>query len=219
MAREIRFICFTADFLAGSNLDESVSVILAAVRTGDQESVRQLFQRFFGHVAGMARERMSPGVRRVHDEEDVALSVMDSFFGGVAAGKFASLTNRNELIRLLLVITTRKAADYANREHALKRGGGAVRGESVFRNIGSDVSGGGLQNQPARVLTPEEDAATTDVVHRLLEALESDQLRAIAVMKMDGYSDVEIATEMNCTRSTINRKLQLIRGVWEREIE
>ncbi|HBE67894.1 MAG TPA: hypothetical protein DDW52_07070, partial [Planctomycetaceae bacterium] len=46
-------------------MDESVSVILAAVKAGDQESVRQLFQRFFGQVAGMARERMSAGVRRV----------------------------------------------------------------------------------------------------------------------------------------------------------
>lgn len=201
-------------------MDESVSVILAAVKAGDQESVRQLFQRFFGQVAGMARERMSAGVRRVHDEEDIALSVMDSFFGGVAAGQFASLTNRNELIRLLLVITTRKAADYANREHAAKRGGGAVRGESVFRKLGSDASAaGGLQNQPGRVLTPEENAATTDVVQRLLEALDNDQLRAIAVMKMDGYSDVEISEQMNCTRSTVNRKLQLIRGVWERELE
>ena len=57
----------------------------------------------------------------------MALSAFDVFHRGVQSGKFAEVGNRDELWRLLVVITARKARDRAKAELALKRGGPASR--------------------------------------------------------------------------------------------
>jgi DNA-directed RNA polymerase specialized sigma24 family protein len=40
-------------------------------------------------------------------------------------------------------------------------------------------------------------------------------LRAVAVWKMEGYSNEEIATKMNRAVGTVERKLKLIRETWQ----
>ena len=50
------------------------------------------------------------------DEEDVALSAFDSFCRGAQRGRFPQLDDRDNLWRLLVVITSRKAVDLAQHE-------------------------------------------------------------------------------------------------------
>jgi len=52
---------------------------------------------------------------------------------------------------------------------------------------------------------------------RLLENLGDDRLRSLALMKMEGFTNSEIADNLGCSRNTIERKLRLIRGLWSRE--
>jgi DNA-directed RNA polymerase specialized sigma24 family protein len=56
----------------------------------------------------------------------------------------------------------------------------------------------------------------------LLELLDDPQLedlklRLVALMKMQGYTNVEIAAKLGCALRSVERKLRLIRTQWERE--
>jgi hypothetical protein len=53
-----------------------------------------------------------------------------------------------------------------------------------------------------------------DECRLLLDGLRDDSLRQIALMRMEGYGNDEIAARLDCGRRTISRKLDLIRRCW-----
>jgi hypothetical protein len=63
--------------------------------------------------------------------------------------------------------------------------------------------------------TPEEAAAVAEETERRLAQLPAD-LRRIALWKLEGYTNAEIAArpEMRCAERTVERKLRLIRETW-----
>jgi len=50
---------------------------------------------------------------------------------------------------------------------------------------------------------------------RLLEMLGDDQLRSVALWKMEGYTNEEIAGKLGCAVATVERRLRLIRRIWQ----
>ncbi len=53
----------------------------------------------------------------------------------------------------------------------------------------------------------------------MLDALNDDVLRSIAVAKMEGRTNAEIAGRLEISLPTIERKLQRIRRIWQKEKE
>ena len=47
------------------------------------------------------------------------------------------------------------------------------------------------------------------------KTLEDDGLRQIAVWKMEGYENDEIARRLGCGVRTVERKLGVIRAIWQ----
>jgi DNA-directed RNA polymerase specialized sigma24 family protein len=62
--------------------------------------------------------------------------------------------------------------------------------------------------------TPPLAAQVAEEFERLLAKLPSDEVRKLAVWKMEGHTNDEIADRLNCAPQTIERRLQLIRSVW-----
>jgi DNA-directed RNA polymerase specialized sigma24 family protein len=93
-----------------------------------------------------------------------------------------------------------------------KRGGARVQRAADWALNGSarDV----LNSLAARGPTPEEAAILAEECGRLL-ALLDDDLRRVALWKMEGFSNAEIATRLGRSESTVERKLKLIRTCWE----
>jgi DNA-directed RNA polymerase specialized sigma24 family protein len=52
----------------------------------------------------------------------------------------------------------------------------------------------------------------------LLGQLGDDELRAIAVWKMEGLTNQGIATRLGCALPTVERRLRLIRKTWSAEV-
>jgi DNA-directed RNA polymerase specialized sigma24 family protein len=121
------------------------------------------------------------------------------------------LTNRDSLWRLLVVITSRKVVDQARHAGRQKRGG---------RPAGRDASEeGALDAVPIEMLisqspTPEFRALMLEECQILLDQLDADDLRSIALWKMEGYTNEEIAARLGCVLRTVERKLELIRRTW-----
>ena len=77
-------------------------------------------------MVGLARLKLGDSPRGVADEEDVALSAFDSFCQGVEQGQFSRLQDRDDLWRILVAITARKAVNLIQHEGRQKRGGDQV---------------------------------------------------------------------------------------------
>ena len=113
--------------------ENSVTQWVNDLKAGDRgEAARLLWQRYFERLARLAQGRLRTAGRGPADGEDVALSAFDSFFQGVAAGRFPDLGNRDDLWRLLVTITARKAHNQRRNEGRQKRGGGRVVGEAPW---------------------------------------------------------------------------------------
>jgi DNA-directed RNA polymerase specialized sigma24 family protein len=197
---------------------ESVTEWLDRLKHGDHEVTGRLWDRYFTQLVRLARARLRGGRRRVADEEDVALSALDSFCRGAARGRFPELEDRHGLWPLLVAITARKAGKLLRYERAAKRGGGKVRGGSALGGPGEageadDGWGQVLGTEP----TPEFAAQVAEQVDVLLDRLGDPSLRIVARRKMEGHTNEEIKTELGCALATVERKLALIRRAWEGE--
>jgi DNA-directed RNA polymerase specialized sigma24 family protein len=146
----------------------------------------------------------------------VALSAFDSFCRGAARGRYPRLTDRDGLWRLLVVITARKAQDLVERQRRLKRGGGRVRGESALL-CSAGPEDGGIERVVGAEPTPEFAAQIAEECRRLLDRLGDDELRSVAVWKMEGDTNQEIAVRLGCAPATGERRLRLVRKLWQAE--
>jgi DNA-directed RNA polymerase specialized sigma24 family protein len=187
----------------------SVTLWLGDLKVGDMAAAQPLWERYYGKLVNLARAKLRrlPRSGAEQDEEDAALSAFNSFCAGAAEGKFPKLDDREDLWRLLVVMTARKAMAQANRHGRLKRGGGKVVGDADANPKGLDLLAG---PEP----TPEFAAMVAEEFQRLLDALEDDGLRDVAVRRMEGYTCDEIADRLGCARRTVARRLDLIRKTW-----
>ena len=199
--------------------DDDVSRWIARLAEGDEEAAERIWNGYCERLMALARKRLGERHRRATDEEDVVLSAFNSFFRGVAAGRFPRLADRQDLWRLLVTLTARKSVAHLRREYAEKRGRGNVRGDSVFLRRDGDGDGAGFEQVLGREPTPELAAQMADQCEQLMEALKDPSLRVTALLKLEGYTNGEIARSLDCALGTVERKLSRIREQWTSEGE
>lgn len=187
---------------------------LNLLKSGDGDAAHSLWERYFRRLLGLARKKLASGSRRVADEEDVVVSAFHSFCRGAAAEKFERLEDRNDLWQVLAMITSRKASRQHQRQQAAKRGGGSVRGESVFGGDPGTSALGNIQDASSGGPSPEFVVMMDDEFEALLERLPDDELRQVALARLEGYSNDEIADQIGRHVRSVERKLQLIRQHW-----
>jgi DNA-directed RNA polymerase specialized sigma24 family protein len=195
----------------GDGNDGSVTLWISALKQGDQDAARGIWESYFRRLVGLARARLRDVPRLIADEEDVALSAFDSFCRHAQAGHFRRLDDRVDLWQILALITVRKAGSLRRYEGRESRGRGRIRSLTELSREGLEVIPGG---EP----TPELAAQLAEEYQRLMEELGDSRLRRVATLKLEGYTNNEIAARLGCVTSTIERKLALIRGKWAREL-
>ena len=193
----------------------SVTNWIGQLRAGDPAAAQKLWERYFRRLVGLARKKLQDAPRRAADEEDVALSAFASFCHHAAAGRFPQLADRDDLWRLLVTVTSRKALHLRRDEKRPKRGGGEVL--SLAELSGSSEENAVFEQILDREPTPAYAALVAEESRRLLERLGDEQLRTIALYKLEGHTNEEIAGKLGCERVTVQRKLRLIRQIWAEE--
>ena len=193
-------------------MSEMVSQWILHIVDGDAEAARKIWNDYFGKLVRLARRKLVGIPSRDSDEEDVALSAMNSFYQGLAQHKFDHIHNRDDLWKLLVTMTARKATAKRRSHFAQKRGGGQVRGESVFGQPENDQEG------IARIIgtepTPELAVSVAENCRKMLDLLQDETLRHVALWTLEGYRTEEIAGKLGCVRRTVERKLERIREIW-----
>jgi DNA-directed RNA polymerase specialized sigma24 family protein len=189
---------------------DSTTLWLSLLRAGHPQAAQQIWDRYFRRLVGLARKKLG-GRRSGHaDEEDVALEALDSFCRNAREGRFPQLADSDELWRLLVTFTARKAMRLLRAQARRKRGGRSATPGSHDR-VGIPLSVEELVgNEP----TPEFAAQVAEEYEFLLGLLDRDQ-RAIAIAKLEGFTNEQIAASQNRSLRTVERKLKLIRAIWE----
>ena len=180
---------------------ESVTVWLESLKAGDTAAAATLWRRYFKALVSLARDRLRGAPRAVADEEDAALNAFDSFVRGASRGRFPRLDDRDDLWRLLVVITDRKALDQVQHERRRKRGDGRVVG--MAESDETDHPGRGATSVADGTPTPEFAAMVADECRVLLGRLRDDSLRRVALLRMEGFTNEEAADRIGCSLRTI----------------
>lgn len=92
-----------------------------------------------------------------------------------------------------------------------------MRGESIFVNVASGDLGRGIERVIDSEPTPEYAVLAVEQCQELLEMLPNQQLRQVALWKLQGWKNREIAEELGCIPETVERKLRGIREIWSAE--
>jgi DNA-directed RNA polymerase specialized sigma24 family protein len=199
----------------------SITGWIASIKAGDLAAAQPLWENYFARMVDLARARLRAAGRRgrdaASDEEDAALSAFDSLCAGLVRGQFPKLADRDDLWRLLVVITTRKVRAQARRRLRQKRGGGQVQLASEVGDPDSDddLLARAVGSEP----TPEFAVTVAEEYRRLLDRLGDDVLRKVTVLRMEGYTTDAIAEQLGCARRTVARQLALIRRILAADTE
>ena len=94
-----------------------------------------------------------------------------------------------------------------------------MRGESALAGP-HDSAGGevGLQQIIGREPSPDFALQVAEECRRLLDRLDDDTLRSVALLKMEGHTNDEIAFRLGFAPRTVERKLRRIRTLWSQSI-
>jgi DNA-directed RNA polymerase specialized sigma24 family protein len=199
--------------------DSSVTLWMQQFLAGDNDvAVHRLWERYCQRLVALASRLIGDLPRRVADEEDVAVSAFDSFCLGVARGKFAELNDRDDLWRLLVTITARKANHLRDYLNCQKRADLSVLDQAALARAGAASSNTSLDQFLAADPTPEFVAQAAEAYQRLLEGLPNDDFRSLAQWKMEGFTNAEIATKLECAPRSVERQLRLIRILWTKAL-
>jgi DNA-directed RNA polymerase specialized sigma24 family protein len=185
----------------------SVTRWIERLKQDDPRAASALWERFVARMLAVARERLGNVSRRVADEEDVVVTAFEQFHRAAVQGRFPRLNDRDNLWAILFTLTARHAARQARDLQRDKRGGGNVRGDSALSPAANDL----IDDAP----TPAEALLLQESMARLLDALGDDTLRKIALARMEGHSNAEIAGEIGRAEVTVERRLRLIRAIWQ----
>jgi len=164
-------------------------------RSAYHAAVRALWERYFKELVRRASTRLGAAPRSSDDGEDVAVSAFFSLVERTAEGRFARLSDRHDLWKLLITITARKAA------------------LQFHRLPPTGQEGSGLENTVSQAAAPDYVALLEDELRCLKQALNSD-CRAVAEKKLQGFTNQEIAENLGWTTRRVERKLSIIRDIW-----
>jgi RNA polymerase sigma factor (sigma-70 family) len=192
----------------------SVTRLIEQLRCDDpglrDDAAQQIWERYFRALLDLARRHLDQRVRRREDEEDVLQSMYKSFCLRQQRGDF-DLTGRDQLWGLLVQITLCKARNAAAKH---RRGKRDVTRELMSPRDDPDAAGWALEQMDATEPTPAEAAVLNEALEQRLQALPDPELRQIALGKLEGWTNREIADRHGCTERTIERKLERIRARW-----
>jgi RNA polymerase sigma factor (sigma-70 family) len=180
---------------------QSVTRLIRAMQDDRASAVGPLLAVYFDRLVQLARQRLQNLPGMADYDEDVALRSFHSVYRRLRdPERPLQLRGRDDLWRLLAARTISRAIDLIRRHRPAE-----VLDAHDLEQV--------LSLEP----TPEEAAAMADECRRLLELLDEPELRQVALWKVEGYTNEEIAARLDCVPRTIERKLRRIRRLWNHE--
>jgi RNA polymerase sigma-70 factor (ECF subfamily) len=174
----------------------------------DARSTRELYDRFAERLLALARRRLSPRLASRVDPEDIVQSVFRTFFGRLKDGRL-HVDDPEDVCKLLMRITVHKTLRQVSFHTAAKRNPSLEtgHGEQAQQQLVALL---------AREPTPEAVVVFEDQLEHFLKELRPEE-RQIIELRMQGYTNEEIAARLGIYDRKIRRVMERLRGIAERE--
>lgn len=193
----------------------SISRAIASLEGQDEVAAELIWNRYFRRLCEYCDVLIYQRHQKHISADEIASSAFLALFDGIKNRRFEQVRNRDELWQMLTLIAARKAINRGLAQDRQRRGGGKVRGSSAFDHRSIDNVTDYLQ----RELDPQEYLELEELSEQLLGALTIENLKTIAIWRMAGFSNDEMAKKLNCSVRTIERKLNLIREIWSKQLK
>ncbi|MCA9055335.1 MAG: hypothetical protein KDA75_15950 [Planctomycetaceae bacterium] len=184
----------------------SVSLLLRDLRRGDSNAALILWGRYLPRLTWLAERTLAGRRTGIADAGDAVQSAWISFWRMLDTEKVPTHLNREDFWNLLGLMVVRKVRRQVRRESAVKRGSGQVVRET---DLPADGGTRGMDDWAAGLSTADFDLHSEELL-----ALLDEECRRIAVLRLLGHLNREIAEELMCTERKVQRKLELIRMRW-----
>lgn len=194
--------------------DGSITCWIERLKEGDRAAVQKLWEGYYQRLVKLAHRKLRGASRAMADEEDVATSAFDSFCRRAQEGRFPRLNDRDDLWELLVLIASRKAINWRKRVGRRKHGADKVQHASALGDADAPLFAQIIGREP----DPAFAAEVAEECQRLLGLLDGPEWRSVAVWKMEGCSNEDIARKLGKSVQTVERKLKHIRGRWQKEV-
>jgi RNA polymerase sigma factor (sigma-70 family) len=186
--------------------------LLAAFVAGKSSVADDIFNRYAKRLAGLARERLSPSLRRRVDPEDIVQSAFRSFFVHAPQGEYA-LARSGDLWRLLAAITLHKLRDQVDRHRAKRRDYRRERTLSPTTSDSEIESFGCAATSPATV----DELAAIEHLEAAFNRLPRLARQALS-LRLAGNTIEDIAAALERSERTARRLLDEARHELTREL-
>ena len=203
----------------------SVSQWIDELRGGDEDAAAHLWERYYSQLVRLAKARLDSFPRRSFDEHDIVNKALYDCFQSIQEGRYPELRDRDDLWRMLIRITENESITRVRREIRDKRGRGEVRGDSALSNEEDTGGQQGFDQLKGSGPTPEFAAEMFESCGRWLDVLSQTKkqrqyrLQQIALWKLAGYNNEEIAEFLEISTRSVERRLGWIREIWSQESE
>ncbi len=176
--------------------------LLARARCGDQEAWQALFNECYPKILRVVHRRISSRMRRFYDSTDIANEVMKSLAAKFDRFDFSSVDG---LRAFLIHAAEQKVIDGHRRGHAQKRDVGRDRpmGGGGDGAVAWELVDGSPTASQVAVATEEEE---------LLLGGQSGEQREVLALKLQGFTNSEVARETGWNLRRVERFLGRLRG-------
>ena len=191
----------------------TTSRYLDGLRQGDNQAFQRICDRYYDQLSQIAERKLGGRTRRVVDEFAIANEVLHEFLRRTERGDFAEVTNHDELLPLLIRLTHDRVVDEIRRFCAQKRGGGQTRGDSVMESPSKIGEMNGHHHFRGLVETPSTRQILADELDAIMKRLPDEKMQAILMLRSEGYTEEEMAEELDVSVATIQRKRRRIKDL------
>ena len=189
-----------------SSQTESVSFWIRALKNGDNAAATHLFDRYQAQLRNVAKSLLGHSPQTVADEEDVVIRSFYAFLRRTSQGAYPGLETRDDLWRLLVTITRSFAWKQSRFFGRTKRRQKATDDE-ILRSLASQT------------LEPDALASMSETLTYLLDSLSDPELRQIALGRLEGKTNAQIAESIDRSERTVERRVRLIRSQWSAQFD
>ena len=191
--------------------DQDWQRLTAGLRSGDDQVLREFYDRYFSGLCRIADRQLLTGLRRRFDAEDVVQSALRTFFRRTTAGQF-ELADADRLWRLLCAVTLNKVREKARYHLRQRRGIDQEQMATVSRTASLDTPS---DHVPDRGPSPAEAAEFADAFQQVLSVMD-DEERQVVDLKLQDCTNDEVAARMGISERTVRRILKRIEARLDR---
>jgi RNA polymerase sigma-70 factor (ECF subfamily) len=184
--------------------------LIQGLRQGDPQAVRVFCERYGPLLQQVAARHLPQGLRRRVGPETIGESACRSFLRRARADEF-ELPDCENLWRLLTAITLTKVREQIRFHRRQKRN---IDQEVPLTAPAAEEGKRGLDpedHQPS----PAEAAEFRDQFEQLMASLDEEEQRLVD-LKLQQYTNQEVAERMGCSERTVRRLLERVRARLER---